>query len=471
MTLKQKINQLGWKKVLAITVLAAIDVFTIAAPYYLKSLIPNIHLYLNVEESDVSQMTAIIGWVTLIMQIPSGWLTDKFSSRWLLIVSVIITGLVTFWFGSLILESSKLSTSVLRGQYYAIFAIWGVSSTLLFWAPLWKLVSLQADKENQGLVYGLQGSLNGVIGLVFVFAIGLIVQLVTQSYVSQNSTNSNYRYDTAFVVYIYIFGLILLLTAFGLYFFVKEKKSLEKVGVKFKDLILCMQDWRVWALSFFLLGMYMFQSTFAYFLNQMLINVVELPGIALIVIGGIRLYGLRFAISAWVGKISDRLSSLTLALIVALFLGFILVVIFIFLPELYNTNSEPVKITVQVFMVLIFFMTSVLSWIMVTLRYAQIGEIKRPANSYGTVTAVLSFVGFSSDAWFYQVASSIQDKAIYQKPESGKIITNQTGYQIIIAIGIGVAFLGLFMGFLVWYSNYRMMRPYGIRYYRWRELN
>lgn len=478
MNLFQKIHALGFKKVFAILILAAIDVFVIAAPYYLKSLIPNLQTYLNVDEADISRMTAIIGWVTLLTQLPGGWLTDKFSSKKLLTLSAFITGLTTFWFGTLILKSNEISKEILRVNYYLIFAIWGISSTPLFWSPLWKLVSQQTSKTEQGFAYGLQGSFNGIIGIIFIFIVGTIVTTITANQTTANANISNFRYVVAFSVYIYIFATILCALGFLIYFFVIEKPTTEKFGIGPKQLFAAMSDWKVWALSFFLLGMYMFQSTFAYFLNQMLINIVGLPIIALTIIGGFRLYGLRFLISAWIGKWSDRLRSLTFALLICLLIGFILVVIFILLPGIsseksiviFKTYSKSYKIFVSVIMVILFFLTSFLSWIMVTLRYAQAAEIYRPKNSYGAIVAVMSFVGFSSDAWFYQLAAGIQDNNSFVN-STGNKITTQTGYQIIITVGIAISFIGLIAGFLVWFNNYLFMKKHNLKYYRWRDLN
>lgn len=84
---------------------------------------------------------------------------------------------------------------------------------------------------------------------------------------------------------------------------------------------------------------------------------------------------------------------------------------------------------------------------MVALRYPQAQEINFPRNSYGTVTAVISFIGFSSDSWFYAIGSFIQEK--YSTKVGGKNITTQTGYQIILLLSIIFVLIGLIAGFLV----------------------
>ncbi|SYV91408.1 Uncharacterised protein, partial [Mesomycoplasma hyorhinis] len=36
---------------------------------------------------------------------------------------------------------------------------------------------------------------------------------------------------------------------------------------------------------------------------------------------------------------------------------------------------------------------------MVTLRYSQVGEIEIGKNNYASSVGILSFIGFSTDAW------------------------------------------------------------------------
>lgn len=49
------------KQIIALIILAAADVFVIAAPYYLKNIIPNLHQHLGIKENDVAKLTSIIG--------------------------------------------------------------------------------------------------------------------------------------------------------------------------------------------------------------------------------------------------------------------------------------------------------------------------------------------------------------------------------------------------------------------------
>lgn len=462
-----KIKNLGWKRTFALFLLAAIDVLVIASPYYLKNFVPNIHLYLGVEEQHTSYMTAIIGIVTLITQLPGGYLADKFSSKKLIFIGGILTALMTVWYATLILikDNGIFSKDQLVNQYYIIYAIWGISSTPFFWTPLWKLVSQQVDAKNQGFAYGLQGSLNGVFGLVFVFAGGIIVTSLAQKY-GQGSVST-----ISFATYIYLFAIILAAVSVGILFFVREFKSEEKFGISPKELFRAMSDWKVWALSLFVLGMYMFQSTLTYYFLQMLTNSLRAPAVLLTVIGGIRLYGLRFVISTWVGKFSDKLNSIVLFLVLTLFVGILIVAIALFLPGVslanvntFSTLNKNYQMVVIVVCITLFLLSSVLSWIMVTLRYTQANEIVIPKNSSGAVIAIMSFIGFSSDSWFYAIGGAV---STHYKVDG---VVSQTGYQIIIALAIVVSLIGLLAGFAVYISNYKFLKKHNINFLRVRGI-
>lgn len=468
-----KIKEIGYRKLFAILILGATDAFVIAAPYYLKSVIPNLSDYIQISERQLAIGTSILGYVTLFSQLPGGWLADKFSSKKLLILAAFFTGILVIWFATLVLKQQIPNRII---QYYVINAAWGISTTPFFWTPLWKLVSQQGDKKNQGFIYGLQGSLNGVVGIFFIFGFGAIVTFLIRGNDSKFMININPK---LFASYIYVTGVMLLLCSLGIYFFVIEKPSTEKFALDIKNFCRVLSSWKPWALSFFLLGMYMFQSTFAFFLNQMLINTIGISFVALTILGGIRAYFMRFLVSAFIGKIADRVKSITGLLLAVLLFGFVIIAIFLFTPgistdknvNVFDSLNPTYKIFATWSMYILFLISSFLSWIMVTLRYVQVAEVPRPSNSYGSVVALMSFIGFSSDSWFYQFSAAIiKDYQIIKTP-GGEGVTSQTGYQIILGLGLIISFIGWIAGFIVFLNNWRFNKKHKIRFYRWRELN
>ncbi|WQQ08890.2 MFS transporter [Mycoplasmopsis felis] len=460
----EKLKGLTWKQIIALIILAAADVFVIAAPYYIKNIIPNLHTYLNIREDQVATLTSIIGWVTLITQLPGGFLANKFSSKWLLFIAVFSTGIITIWFGFNILYSSTQSPDSLFIQYAIIWGLWGVSSTLVFWTPLWKLVSQQTTKENQGLAYGIQGTANGIIGFFLIFVLGLLVKDVWFPTVSKESST------IPFATYAFLIAGFLVATSFLVLFGVPEKqmeKNTEKLTFqRIKKSVLqvykALKNWKLWALSIFVMGMYTFQSVFAYYLLQLIQNAYLAPTILVTVIGGVRTYALRTAVSTFVGRWADKFRSYVLFLIITLGIGIIIVGSIILLGYLPSSQN----IALIVLSSILFILAGVLSWGMVTLRYAQVGEIHIEKNSYASSVAVLSFIGFSTDAWLYNVTGAV-GKAY--TPE-GATNTSITGYQIILLITLSIALVGLLAGLAVHIANTNELKKLGKTNYRWRTL-
>ncbi|QGZ97906.1 MFS transporter [Mycoplasma sp. NEAQ87857] len=495
-------KEMGWKKIIILIILAGLDVFVIALPYYIRNFIPNTYTKLHVDEATFTQMAAIVGWVTLITQLPGGWLADKFSVKKLLIIGVSLTIVGAVWFALLILYGGSIEkTPLLNYQYYAIYALWGVSTTPFFWTPLWKLVSQQAKGKDQALAYSLQGGFNGLMGVIFTGIGGVIVLSIIQGVeAGVDNTNTeaikavNAKTSAIFAGYIFAFSGFLLILLLGLIFLVKEKESQDKSSLEWKTIVKVISDWKVWALSVLLLGMYMFQSTFTYYLNQLMVNTLgaslSIPALTFTILAALRIYGLRMAMSSVLAKLSDGFRSFVLLLVMTTGVGVILVLTFMFIPGFngsYITYSTPVMWILFIVMNVLFFMIVSCSWIMVTLRYAQQGEIKIPKKTYGTITAILSFVGFSSDAWMFQISTPIVSSFKREIPNAlaghGQYFnytassagptftyTDPTAYQIIIAIGAVIAIIGLLAGLAVYISNARFNSRYNLTFHRWRKL-
>ncbi len=212
------------------------------------------------------------------------------------------------------------------------------------------------------------------------------------------------------------------------------------------------------------MGMYVFQSTFAYYLLQMLQNAFLAPVVLVTVIGGIRTYALRSAVSVYLCRLADKCKSYILFLMICTVLGIVFVLAFILLGFV-QTNSA--NITLITFSSILYIFTGILSWGMVTVRYNQIGEIDIGKNNYASSVGLLSFIGFSTDGWLYTVTAEVGKKYTV----AGQSNTSNTGYQIIAAICLSIALFGLICGSIVFISNSMEIKRLNKASYRWRDLD
>lgn len=469
LSLKKRLQQFSKKQLIALIILGAADVFVIAAPYYIKNVVPNLHLYLGITEDEVATLTSIIGYVTLATQLPGGFLANRFSSRKLLFLSEISTGVITFWLATNILTRESQKSNALFVQYCVIWGLWGITSTLIFWTPLWKLASQQATQENQALGFGIQGAANGVWGFIFIFLIALIITAVAYPAGGESSANN----PAPFAIYAFIIGGMLLVTGFTVLFFVPEKPiekydshtSLKTAKKNFEQILITLKNWKLWLLSFFLMGMYVFQSTFAYYLLQMMQNAFLAPVILGTVLGGVRTYVLRSAVSVYLGRLADKFRSYILFLMLCTGLGIIFVLMFILLG--FGQVGQQQNYALIIVSAILYILTGVLSWGMVTVRYNQVAEIEIGKNNYASSVGLLSFIGFSTDGWLYTI-TSVVGKAY---TPDGQKNTSIQGYQIIAAICLGIALFGLLCGTIVFLVNTWELKRLGKTDYRWRTLD
>ena len=153
--------------------------------------------------------------------------------------------------------------------------------------------------------------------------------------------------------------------------------------------------------------MYIFQSVYAYYMKSYLTLIIG-AGVLIPILGGLRAYGLRMIVSSPFGKWAQRRKSFVLVSIMIFSIGIIFALIFILLPGVGNTistMSASYKLALKIIMPVLYIINGTISWCLVTIRYVQIGEIPTTENSYGTTIALISFIAFSTDAWFYQMAS------------------------------------------------------------------
>jgi predicted MFS family arabinose efflux permease len=113
---------------------------------------------------DVFQLTntqlgdifALYGVVALLAYFPGGAIADRFQARTLIAVSLVATALGGFYLYTL---------PDLIGLYL-VFAYWGLTSILLFWAALIKATRDWGGQQTQGLAFGVLEGGRGVIASV-----------------------------------------------------------------------------------------------------------------------------------------------------------------------------------------------------------------------------------------------------------------------------------------------------------------
>jgi len=118
----------------------------------------------DITRAQLGECHSILGIIFFLTYLPSGWLSDKLPTRWLISVSMAGTGVFALW----------LSTAPDFEQIKWIFIGWGVTSGLTLWGALIKGTSLLAPHDQQGRFFGLLESGRGLVEALLA-SIGLAV--------------------------------------------------------------------------------------------------------------------------------------------------------------------------------------------------------------------------------------------------------------------------------------------------------
>ncbi|KZZ83911.1 MFS transporter [Bacillus sp. SJS] len=127
------------------------------------AIFPLIYLRTNYQETilEVYGMTlpqlntifSALGIAFIIGYFPSGWISDRFSAKKLISISLLCVGLAGIWFA----QVPSYPIVIL------IFIIWGIFSVLTFWSAHLKIVKLISKKEEEGRFFGILDGGRGVV--------------------------------------------------------------------------------------------------------------------------------------------------------------------------------------------------------------------------------------------------------------------------------------------------------------------
>ncbi|MEY1589008.1 MFS transporter [Burkholderia sp. Bmkn7] len=155
---------------------------------------PTMLQFFHIDDVQLGYLYSSLGTIFLVSYLPSGWLADRLSPRWLICFSLLATGAL----GLVYATGPSFNTLVL------IFGGWGLTTGLTFWAAVIKRVNMIAGPDEQGRFFGL---LDGGRGLVEALLATIAITLF--AYVTQTHGGTDAA-GFRLVVHLYAFFCIAL---------------------------------------------------------------------------------------------------------------------------------------------------------------------------------------------------------------------------------------------------------------------
>lgn len=370
--------------------------------------------------AELGQCYSLLGVIFVITYLPSGWLADRVSPKWLLSISLALTSLLGMWF------STMPGFQVLL----VIFAGWGIATGLTFWAALIKGVAVLADRHEQGRFFGL---LDGGRGLVEAILATIAITLFAYSLNSAGQSTSGALQN---VIYLYI-GYALLLSPIVLFVLSDngEERKVEDHGISGQSL---WQDTKslavnvdLWLAAFCLLcGYQLFWATYSFagYMQQVYGMTAVAAGTITVAKLWTRPIG---AIAA--GFLGDRFN-LEKTLAVLMFAGTITLMGLIFLPADAHVN-------VLLGVVLLVGLTT---YAIRGIYWATLDSCHVPNRTKGLAIGMMSFVGYAPDIYLPLVNGFILERF------PGKL-----GYSYYFS---GIVFMGFLGTLAAWYLMLRVSK-------------
>lgn len=346
--------------VMATFILAAGSIYLI--PYmrqnYHKPLLEALHI----NNTQLGLLNSIFGFFAFLSYIPGGLLADKISPRKLLTVSLAATGLSGIYFSSF--PSYKM--------LIALHIFWGISTILPFWAAIIKAVRLWGNSDDQARSFGIFDGGRGIFEAVIISA--------SVAFFAWSGSETR-----ALSISILIYSSVSLIGAFFIWFFMKDSNDEESSSIKFSEIVSAIKIPEVWLISLIVFCAY------AAFIGSFDITPFATDGFKQsetfgATLGSFRIWFRPFA-AVLAGIIADRIStSKTLRfLFVILSVSF---AVFALMP----TSAS--------WMSVLWINTGVIAVTVFALRgiyFALYEETKIPRYLTGTVTGIVSLIGFLPD--------------------------------------------------------------------------
>jgi len=190
---------------------------------------PVIYLRTNYQETilevfnmglpDLNNFYSTLGMAFVVGYLPSGFLSDRFSAKWLISISLIGTAVCGFWFA----QVPSL------GSVNIIFLLWGFFSVFTFWSSHMKIVKMLAKSSEEGRFFGILDGGRGVIeALMGTVGLGLFAAILGTSTALADKSS-------ALISVIYLYSGIVFVTGILIAIFVESDEKLRAHSEKSSD--------------------------------------------------------------------------------------------------------------------------------------------------------------------------------------------------------------------------------------------
>lgn len=361
----------------------------------------------NLTDTQMGVFGSILGIFGMISYLFGGFVADRFSTRTILTVSLIGTGLGGF------IHLLPLNFTAL----VCLYAFWGVSSLFAFWPCCVKAVRMLSDSENQGKAFGFFEGGRGVAAALM--AMGAIVAYK----LGIGSIDDQVKGMKFAIIY---YSVITILMGIFIFFILKNDKMEESDKVSFKGIGELLKMPAVWLLGLITFFTYIFTQLFFYFTPYM----TDILG-ASVTIGAMLAASRRWF--SLLGNVGGGIATDKFGTTKMIFISFLAISVgigvMLILPE-----SKSIIIPFVILYILIYIFDNV----NYAMTWALMDEGGIPERLSGSAAGLISTIGYLPEIFCSVMAGRILDT-----------YKGAMGYRIIFGIIIASMLIGAVL-IIVW---------------------
>ena len=268
---------------------------------------------INCTNEQAGLLLTIYTIMNLCLYIPGGWVADKYSAKWVIVLSLAGTGILNIFFATYMTFSMAM----------IVWVLLAFTTAFAFWSGVIKAIRLLGSAREQGRLYGF---FNAGVGL-FSAGVSAVGMFVYGLFVADQVAGLK--------GVIYVQGAACLLSATVVMFFYAENKNgaEESEDDKFqtKDLLTVLKEPMTWVISLLIFCGHGIYTSTSYF-NPYMTNVIGVTMAFSGVLAIVRTHILRVICGPVGGVLADRVKSPSLVLIYCFAAMTALLAIFIFIP-------------------------------------------------------------------------------------------------------------------------------------------
>ena len=361
--------------------------------------------FMGLTHTQIGAALSVYGLVQTIGNFASIYISDRFSKRIMISVSLVGVGLIGVYI------------STFPG-YGGILLAWGLLSffgEVVYWPVLLKAIRLLGDETEQGRLFGFLEAGRGVVDTIVAFsALGVFALLGKGSIALRGS--------------ILFYSGAVILTGIISYFLVEDDKigageNVNKNKLAWDGVIQAVKTPEIWVVSLTIASIYSVYCGLTYFI-PFLKDIYGIPVTLIGAYGIINQYGLKMVVGPVGGLLVDKKFKLaTKFLRVALIVAAIAMFGFILLPH--ETMNVYVGMACTLgFGAIIFSMRAVF--------FAPIDEIKVPRHISGAAMSIACIFGYAPQMFAFALYGNMLDRN-----------PGMAGYRMVFMTMIGFAILGV----------------------------